>query len=282
VAGSLGKTPMISRRLDLFARVTEKFPWRHDLECDSHIVTGSRWRGRILRGSSEPAGSAFILRNAGALPRARLVGRPSYAEDQRQAALELTRLGAQLRDHLVVEDPSHPLAGDAAVTGTARIVEDLPERVVIQTEAAMPAYLVLADTFDPGWSATVDDHPALIRPAYVAFRAVFLPQGKHTVVFTYRPAGFEPGLRLTLFGIAVGLMLWWRPRRAVALAPDHIPLSWPRAWRTVWFVSLGLVVLASAISIGPDGKVSFHRRWAGSLHTHTWGSGVEAMKVNRM
>src|SRR5262249_4256888 len=121
VAGSLGKTPMISRRLDLFARVTEKFPWRHDLECDSHIVTGSRWRGRILRGSSEPAGSAFILRNAGALPRARLVGRPSYAEDQRQAVLELTRLGAQLRDRLVVEDPSHPLAGDAAVSGTARI-----------------------------------------------------------------------------------------------------------------------------------------------------------------
>jgi hypothetical protein len=282
VAGSLGKTPMISRRLDVFSRVTEKYPWRHDLECDSHIVTGLRWRGWILRGSSEPAGAAFILRNAGALPRARLVGRPAYAEGPQQAAAGLIRLGAQLRDRLVVEDPAHPLASDSAVSGTARIVEDLPERVVVETQAAGPAYLVLADTFDPGWIATVDGRPAPIRPAYVAFRAVFLPQGKHTVVFTYCPAGFEQGLALTGCGLVLGFGLWLWPRRAIELAPDHSPLNWPRTWRTWWFVSLGAVVLASSVTIGPRWQVSLHRRWAGSLHTHTWGSGLQAMKVNRM
>jgi len=284
LAASRGETPMIPRRIDLYCAATQRFLWRHDLEGDSHIVTGRRSEpsGPFSVLPKQQVGTAYVRRNQTVLPRARLVGRPFYADDQLQATAGLIRLGSQLRDRLVVEDPSLPLASNATVSGTARIVEDLPERVVVETEAAMPAYLVLADTFDPGWSATVDGRPAPIRPAYVAFRAVFLPQGKHTVVFTYRPAGFDMGLRLTLFGIAVGLMLWWRPRRAIELAPDHIPLNWPRAWRTWWLLLLGAVVLASTVAIGPDGRIALQQRWAGSVHTHTWGSGLAAMKANRM
>ena len=75
---------------------------------------------------------------------------------------------------------------------------------MIETDSTAPAYLVLSDTFDPGWSATVGGQPVPIRPAYLAFRAVYLPQGKHTVVFTYRPAGFVLGLWLSGCGILLG------------------------------------------------------------------------------
>ena len=64
------------------------------------------------------------------------------------------------------------------VTGTARIVAEIPERLEVETEAGAPAYLVVSDSFDPGWSATVDGRDgAAIYPAYCAFRAVYLPQG---------------------------------------------------------------------------------------------------------
>ena len=190
-----------------------------------------------------PVGNAFIHRNRGACPGA-TGGRPVYAVDERQASAALSRLGTALRDHLVVEDPTRPLAAEAVATGTAKIVEDLPERVVVQTEAATPAYLVLSDTFDPGWSATVDAEPKAIRPAYVAFRAVYLPGGKHTVVFTYRPAGFDLGLGLSGCGILLALVLGFLPPRKAPLAPDHKSLNWPRAggpggflrWeRSYWF-----------------------------------------------
>jgi hypothetical protein len=282
VPSSRGNTPMIPSRLELYARLTEKHPWRHDLESDSHIVTGRNVHPSYRYLPSEPVGTAFIHRNADALPRARLVGHPAYADNLQTAAESVLRLGDKLRDRVVVEDATRPLAEDATVSGTARIVEDLPERVVIDTDAEMPSYLVLSDTFDPGWSASVDGRPALIRPAYIAFRAVYLPGGKHTVVFTYRPAGFLTGLTLTSCGIVLAVVLWFRPRSSISLEPDHAVLGWPSWWRTAWFAALGAIVLVSTIAIGPGGRIFIQSRWRDSVHTHTWGAGILAQKSNRM
>ena len=183
------------------------------------------------------AGSALIYRNPHAQPRARLMGLPAYADDERHAARLVGELGAEVRRRLVVEDPGRPLPADADASGTARIVVDEPERVVVETESAAPAYLVLADTFDPGWSATLDGLPAPIRPAFVAFRAVYVPAGRHQVVFRYRPAGFLAGLIASTVGLAVAAVLLARPRRATALGSPHdappCPARGPRGdWRS--------------------------------------------------
>jgi hypothetical protein len=280
VAASKGNTPMISRRLfDFGEHVIGRV--RFDLESDTHIVTGRRYKNDFGNLPSVQVGAAFIHRNRSALPRARLVGRPSYVEDQRRAIEALDGLGVDLIDHLVVEDPARPLPAGVVVSGTAHIAIDLPERVVVETDAATPAYLVLADTFDPGWSATVDGRPAPIRPAYVAFRAVFLAAGEHTVIFTYRPAGFELGLGLSGCGILLGLLLWFWPPRSAGLAPDHTVLTWPPRWRIRWLIALGAIVLVSAIGIGPGGRPTLNSRWRNSFHPFTWGSGKEAMRANR-
>jgi hypothetical protein len=280
---SKGETPMYSRRLFDFGDplgITRSFPWRFDIEGDTHIVRGKR--GQAERGEIE-VGSAYVRRNPDALPRARIVGRPAYAADERQALGLLVDLGKQdqLRDRLVVEDPARPLPSAAAATGTAKIVEDLPERVVIEAELESPGYLVLSDTFDPGWSVTDNGRPVPIRPAYVAFRAIYLAAGHHTVVFTYRPAGFGLGLALSGCGVVLGLGLSFFPRRPVASTPDHATLRWPSRWRTLWFLSLALIVLGSSVSIGPGGKVALHHRWKNGVHKFTWGAGLAAMKENR-
>ena len=88
------------------------------------------------------------------MPRARLAGRPEYARDEAEALAALKRLGPAIRERLVVEDPDRPLPAGAEASGSARITRDEPERVEVVVDAGGPAYLVLADTFDPGWSVT--------------------------------------------------------------------------------------------------------------------------------
>jgi len=242
-------------------------------------MTGRNTRHAFL--PNDPVGSAFVYRNPNVLPRARLLGRPVYVDDAADGVKALERLGAEKRTRLIVEDPTRPLAAAAEVSGTARIVTDLPERVVVETGSSGPAYLVLADTFDPGWSATVDGSPAPIRPAYVAFRAVALAAGAHTVVFTYRPAGFTVGLTISIAGIVLAMGLWFRRGRVGPAARDHVDLDGSVEFRKVLFLTLVLIVIVSAIRISPGNRWSLQRRWTGSFHRFTWGAGIAAMKENR-
>ena len=215
------------------------------------------------------------------LPRARLAGRPVYVKDAAEGVKALLRLGPENLTRLIVEDPTHPLPAAAEVAGTARIVTDLPERVVVETESSGPAFLVLADTFDPGWSATVDGSPAPIRPAYVAFRAVALKAGPHTVEFTYRPAGFTLGLVISIIGVALAVFLWFRRGGPDTSPGDHHILSRPFQFRKLLALTLVAIVIVSAIGIGPGVRLHLQTRWTQSFHRFTWGAGIEAMKVNR-
>jgi hypothetical protein len=127
-----------------------------------------------------------------------------------EAALSTVSAGAAPDDlrRPVIEGATGSPA--SAAPGEARFVQDGARRVVLEASPAQPGWLVLADTYYPGWHATVDGKPAAIHPANVAFRAVRLPAGKHTVVFEYRPWSVPLGAALSLLSIlllAAGLFL---------------------------------------------------------------------------
>jgi hypothetical protein len=280
IRGDKGETPMRSKRLtDYFDAVNHPGCGRFDLESVSHMVVGRGLRGTFR--PNEPVGSAFLHRNPQALPRARLVGRPVYVADEKEGAAALESQGPENLRRVVVEDPTRPLSETAEVSGQATIVDDLPEVVTIETDSAGPAYLVLADTFDPGWSATVDDRPAEIRPAYVAFRAVFLPAGPHRIRFTYRPAGFLLGAGISAAGLLAALALLLLGPSVLPDRDEHATLPvLPRARKLLLGTAIA-IVLASTVAIGPGPVVRIHPRWTNSVHRFTWGAGLEAMKENR-
>ncbi len=269
-----GETPIISARRLWFTDWADGVS-RVDVEGLRYLVT--RNPPTFAPGTTTKVGSVWIVRNPRALPRARLLGRPVYVGTEREAARALESLGGAIRERIVVEDPDRPLAPESAAEGSARIVREVPERVEVEVDAKTPAYLFLADTYDPGWSATVDGREAPVRPAHAAFRAVFVPEGRHTVVFTYRPAGFRAGLVLSGIGGVIALLLLACPFRVVPLGPEHGPSGWIRGWPWLEGLLMVLVLAASSARLGPKGTIEAQERWAKSVHPFTWGGGIEAM-----
>jgi uncharacterized membrane protein YfhO len=85
--------------------------------------------------------------------------------------------------------------------------------VVIDTRTDAPGYLVLTDTWFPGWQATVDGAEQPIRRANHALRAVAVPAGRHTVEFRYAPASVRLGLGISLSALVLTVILSTWPRR---------------------------------------------------------------------
>jgi uncharacterized membrane protein YfhO len=90
----------------------------------------------------------------------------------------------------------------------AEITRDLSGSIDVR--AAGPGLLVLAESWDGGWRATVDDAPADIVRVNQMAMAVALAPATHRVSFRYRPPGLTWGLALAALA-ACGLVVWSRP-----------------------------------------------------------------------
>ena len=71
----------------------------------------------------------------------------------------------------------------------------------------MPAFLVAAESYYPGWQASIDGRPARIYPADAAFRGVSVPPGKHTVDFRLVPRTLYWSAAISAAALAGALLL---------------------------------------------------------------------------
>jgi hypothetical protein len=91
---------------------------------------------------------------------------------------------------------SDTIRSDSASSGSVSLTATT-NTVTIRAALPQDGYLVLLDTYYPGWQAYVDHRPAVIYPANLAFRAVKLSAGEHQVEFHYRPISFRNGALVT-------------------------------------------------------------------------------------
>jgi len=78
-----------------------------------------------------------------------------------------------------------------------RILAESPNLVTIDTRTGKDGWLLLADTWYPGWEARIDGVLAPVHRGNYLFRTVHLPAGNHRVVFEYRPKSFYSGALIT-------------------------------------------------------------------------------------
>ncbi|MGZ6544459.1 MAG: hypothetical protein ACXVEI_04020, partial [Actinomycetota bacterium] len=104
------------------------------------------------------------------------------------------------RTAYVEQDPGIALTPDAA-PGSAVYREVTPEDVRITVDTSTPALVVVRNSYDAGWSATVDGRPAPLLATDYLVQGVAVPAGRHQVRLVYRDDGVMWGMRL-------GLVVW--------------------------------------------------------------------------
>jgi hypothetical protein len=161
-----------------------------------------------------PGGDVLVQRAAPS--RLRLVHRTELVDGE-AASLAAVLAHPEGRPDVAVLEEGDGLPALAAPPADApesvRFVADEPERAVVEATVAAPALLVFGDTAYPGWQADVDGAPTPILVADHAFRAVFVPPGRHTVTFVYAPRSVRVGLGVSLGAAVVLLALLLIPPR---------------------------------------------------------------------
>jgi len=194
----------------------------------THVASDRLWPGGAVVHVSRRAtvyalpdalGRAWIVPTARRLP-----------PDEALAALTDPAFDPRREVLLVGDSPSVPTTDTtdtadeqaaAGGRGWGLRLRDVPNGVTIDANLDAPGYLVLADTWYPGWWATVDGHPAELLRANYAFRAVWLTAGEHVVEMRYRPPLWMVGAAISgvsglVYGLGIGVSFLWerRGRRA--------------------------------------------------------------------
>lgn len=85
--------------------------------------------------------------------------------------------------------------------------------VEIKTKSKKEGFLILADSYDPGWKAYINGREVKVYQVNGALRGVRVPGGENLVIFKYQPKSFTTGVMIStislflLFIFQIGLHL---------------------------------------------------------------------------
>ncbi|MBI3782443.1 MAG: YfhO family protein [Deltaproteobacteria bacterium] len=152
-------------------------------------------------------GNLVVYENPTPFPRAFVATNVAFKADGDEALAALSDASFDPRKITILESDTRPAvppsgAADEGIS-SARVTYYAPMRVTIDTDVSAPGYLVLTDTFYPGWRAAIDGKDTQIYVADYLFRGVAVPAGKHTVTFRYVPLRFAIGALLSVSAVCV-------------------------------------------------------------------------------
>jgi len=119
-----------------------------------------------------------------------------------------------LRSVLLLPHDSRPTEGRAVTAksnGTSTVEYRRPDSDHIECTVTTErnGYLRIIESWDPGWSATMDGLTVPIVPALDALLAVPISPGRHEVRFTYRTPGTSLGRTISIISLVLLCGLIW-------------------------------------------------------------------------
>ena len=176
----------------------------------------------------ESLGHLKIYENPDAFPRVFLVDKYHTAKSYTEAQDKLKNSDFNLREEIVIENDQvnqFEKLGPLSQEAEANIISYEPNEVKIKVKNDSPAFLVLTDSYYPGWRAYIDGEETTIYRTNGLVRSVLVPGGEHTVTFSYLPDSFLSGVAISLItvGILFGFIVYSRRKKTKQtnnFAPD--------------------------------------------------------------
>jgi len=148
-----------------------------------------------------------LFDNTQAIPRAFVVHEAKTLEGRDAIFKELPSNEFNPLKYVILEEPSKLTRNISSENyqqePNPTIVEYSPNRVTIKATLFEDGYLVLGDTFYPGWNAYIDGKKSRVLKTDYILRSVFLEKGDHIVKFVYEPRSFTIGMIITLTSIII-------------------------------------------------------------------------------
>ena len=174
-------------------------------------------------------GKTRIYLNEGYFPRAFAVPQAILVPNE-AAALTALQTHADELDRVVILEPDaggelvslsasqpsafQPVSNSALSTHSSVLITHYSlNHIELTADMPEPGFVVLADSYYPGWQATLDGEKTTIFRANSIVRAVYVPAGPHTLTFTFRPPDFFIGAGITVITLLGCLFILLKTRR---------------------------------------------------------------------
>ncbi len=155
----------------------------------------------------------FVYERESALPRARFVDSLTTIDDENELVDRLADPALDPRATVFVSSADAELLGALPADGgdpsgrVAKFVHEDGKRTSVAIAAGAAGYLVLADTFFPGWQATIDGTPAEIVRGNLYQRVIRIPAKECVLEMRFEAQGFKAGLVVGLAALVVFIVL---------------------------------------------------------------------------
>ena len=146
----------------------------------------------------------YIHENYDVYPRAFLVNNFKTVEKDTAQEYLLKNPDFNLRQNVILEEKlSNELINKLKLSkdneiNNANIISYEANNVLIETSNFDASILILTDVYYPGWKAFIDGTETKIYRADGLVKAIFVPEGEHTIEFVYLPESYNTGITISL------------------------------------------------------------------------------------
>lgn len=149
---------------------------------------------------------AYIYENQDWLPRALAINKVRVVKEQKEILDTIFSEDFNPSQEIIIEKEVGSLEHNEDWQAQVEISKYSNREVIINTDYNQEGYLLLTDSYYPGWKATVNNQPTEILLADYIFQAVRIPAGQSEITFSYQPKSYYWGKIISLIALCLVIL----------------------------------------------------------------------------